>query len=92
MGFGSSGSMNVVLKNNRNLLNNHRRKKFKNSLGSYAFKKKPEFNLPKATPRMLRPIRERLQFDNERIRKRRIIAILSIAVVLIAVFVTVMFN
>jgi len=35
MGFDGSGSMNLVLKNNRNLLNDVKREKFKNSLGSY---------------------------------------------------------
>jgi len=91
MGFGgSAAAMNVVMKNNRNLLK--RRKKLKDTLGSYARSEKPEFDFPEATPQVLTGIRERLLLENELIRKRRIIAFVTILSVLITGFIIIMFN
>ena len=91
MGFGgSAAAMNVVMKNNRNLLK--RRKKLKDTLGSYGNNEKPEFDFPEATPQVLTAIRERLLLENEIIRRRRIIAFIAIASVLITGFIIIMFN
>ena len=92
MGFGGSASINVVMKNNRNLLSNPKREKFKYSYGLASFGKKPEFNFPEATPKVLSDIRERLLLENELIRRRRIIALIAIGSVLITGFVIIMFN
>jgi len=91
MGFGgSAAAMNVVMKNNRNLLK--KRKGLKDTLGSYSSGEKPEFDFPEATPQVLSAIRERLLLENEILRRRRIIAFTVIASVLIIGFVIIMFN
>jgi hypothetical protein len=81
MGFGGSGSMNVVLKNNKKLLN--KREKFKKPLGGYGKSKKPEYDFPEAQPHTLKRIRERVIYENEQILKRRIIAFVAICIILI---------
>ena len=81
MAFGGVGSMNVVLKNNRNLLSNHRREKFKNGLVG-KWKGKVTYDLPKASPQKLRSIRERIQFENEQRKRKQIIVFVSIVFVL----------
>lgn len=83
MGFGSSGSMNLVLKNNRKLLRNVSREKFKRTFGAYRSKGKTEYDFPKAQPHTLRRLKERLVYENEQILKRRIIAFVAICVILI---------
>jgi len=83
MGFGGSGSMNVVLKNNRKLLN--KREKFKKSLGGYSYKEKPEYDFPKAQPHTIRRLKERMIYENEQVLKRRIIAFIAISIILITV-------
>jgi len=57
-----SNSINVI-DFNRNQL--PRRQKFKNGLGGYNSKKKPEYNFPKATPKLLREIRQKLREENQ---------------------------
>ena len=64
MGFGSVGYMNTVMKNNRNLLRNHSREKFKRSTSTLR-SEKVAYNLPKSTPQSLRQIREKMKFENE---------------------------
>lgn len=81
MGFGGVGSMNLVIKNNRNLLS--KRKKFKTVLGSPS-NKVTEYNLPKSTPRQLNDIKLRLQSER---RYRNIIIILVSGLVFSSVIV-----
>ena len=92
MGFGGTGSMSVVMKNNRNLLSNPKRKKFKRSFGG--FSKEPQIQIggPTASPQTLRAIREKLIREHkERMRLR--FAIMSIiAVTLITILVHWMAN
>ena len=83
MGFGSAGSMNVVLKNNRKLRRNVNREKFQRTFGKYKLTGKPEFNFPKAQPHTIKRIRERMIFENEQILRRRIIAFVAICIILI---------
>ena len=73
--------MNVVLKNNRKLLN--KRERFKRTLGGYDKGRKPEYDFPKAQPYFLRRLKERMIHENNQILKRRIIAFISIAIILI---------
>lgn len=54
MGFGGLGSMNVVLKKNKKMLN--KREKFKKTLGGYGKSKKPEYDFPEAQPHTLKRI------------------------------------
>lgn len=56
-------AMNIAIKNNRKLL--PRRDKFKTRLGGYNSKIKTEYNLPKATPKQLRDIRQKLKKENQ---------------------------
>jgi hypothetical protein len=71
MGFGSSGSMNVVMKNNRNLLK--KRKRLVNTLGGYDPSKKTEYDFPKSNKRILRDVREKVKRENKEIFIKRII-------------------
>ena len=66
--------MNVVLKNNRNLL--PKRDKFKTSISSFP-KTKTEFNLPKASPKLLRDIKKRI-LEERQSRHKKIIVVWSI--------------
>lgn len=61
MGFGGVGSMNIVMKNNRNLLNKKGRTKLKDIYGNNSSQGKTEYNLHKATPRQLNNLKLRLQ-------------------------------
>jgi len=81
MGFGGSGSMNVVLKNDKKLLNT--REKFKKTLGGYGKGRKTEYDFPKAQPHVLRRLKERMKHENEQILKRRIIAFIAVSIMLI---------
>lgn len=90
MAFGGVGSMNIVLKNNRNLLSNHKREKFKNTLGTYTKRKKLEYNFPKASPQLLKSIRDRMIFENEQRQRIKNIVFVSIITVLITLFVIVL--
>ncbi len=83
MGFGGAGSMNIVLKNNKNLLSNHKREKFKNLIGDYKVNRNVVNNFPTATPQLLKSIRERMVFENEQRQKRKIIVFVSIITALI---------
>ena len=90
MGFGGVGSMNIVMKNNRNLLRNGNREKFKNGLGSHSVSEKLEFNLPKASPQLLKAIREKMIFDNEQRQHKKNIVFAFIIIALITLFVMVL--
>lgn len=84
MGFGSVGYMSTVMKNNRNLLSNHKREKFKNGLtGTWGGK--VEYNLPKASPQQLRQIREKMKFENEQLKRKKTIVFLVIVITLFMV-------
>jgi len=87
MGFGSVGAMNATIKNNRKLLSNVGHEKFKRTFGAYKSKRKPEYDFPKAQPHALRRLKERVKYENEQILKRRIIAFIAIATLLITVLV-----
>ncbi len=70
MGFGGSAqAMITVLKNNDKL--RKKRDKFKRKLGGNSSYSKPEYNFPKATPRVLEEIKRRLNQE----RKVRLIKI-----------------
>lgn len=88
MGFGGSGSMNVVLKNNKNLLN--KRKKFRKTLGGYGNEEKTEYDFPKAQSHTIRRLKERIKYENEQILKRRIIVFIAISIILITGFIYLM--
>jgi len=88
MGFGGAGAMNATIKNNRNLLNNPKREKFKDSHGSYKSVKLKNF--PKASPQLLKSIRERMVFENEQRQRMKNIVFVSIITVLITLFVIVL--
>jgi len=75
--------MNVVLKNNRKLLRNVNREKFKKTFGTNKPSGKIEYDFPKAQPHMLRCIKERLVYENEQLLRRIIIAFVAICVILI---------
>jgi len=91
MGFGSIGAMNATIKNNRNLLSNAKREKFKNALGSYSTNGvKPEFKLPKASPQLLKAIREKMIFENEQRQRKKNIIFAFILIALMTLLVTVL--
>lgn len=77
MGFGGVGSMNMILKNNRNLLSNPKRQKFKNRLGGYDKNSKTEYDLPEAKPHVLHLIKAKV-IAEQKARERKIIIIFSI--------------
>ena len=81
-GFGSVGYMNTVMKNNRALL--RKRDKFKNTLGTYSDKEKPEYNFPEASEFMLRNIRKKMTEEHKR-KNRKLIAIMIIVVMTLIV-------
>jgi len=70
MSFGVVQTMITTLKNNEKMRS--KRDKFKRPLKSRYPKTKPEYNFPKATPEMLRSIRERLIKENK-IRMTKVI-------------------
>lgn len=84
MAFGGTGSMNIVLKNNRMLL--RKREPFKRSLGGYS-DNKTEYNLPQASPQLLRHIKQRM-VEERRARYLKILVVLSLLIVTIVTFVT----
>ncbi|WP_299129293.1 hypothetical protein [uncultured Winogradskyella sp.] len=64
MGFGGSAqAMITTLKNNEKMRSN--RKKFKKTLGGYGKTGKVEYDFPKATPKQLRELRQRLKKENK---------------------------
>lgn len=88
MGFGGSAqSMIAIIKNNEKMRSS--RKKFKKTLGGYGSHSKPEYNLPKATPEVLREIRERLKKEQKkRVIKQGVIwTVLLVTVVLLITFI-----
>ena len=81
MGFGGVGSMHVVLKNNKLLLN--KKDRFKKSLGSYGENTiKSRYVFPEVRPHTLRRIRRKVQKENRRIFIKRLI-LLSIMVLIL---------
>lgn len=57
-------SMRSVLKSNKSIMLD-KSKRFKKTLGGYDKNRKMEFDLPKATPKQLREIRQRIKKDNQ---------------------------
>ena len=55
-------AMNIAIKNNS--LMRLKRTKFKKTLGGYGKNRKTEYNLPKATPKQLAAIRQKLKKEN----------------------------
>ena len=53
-------AMNIAIKNN-NLMRRTKRVKFKKTLGGYGKNRKTEYDLPKATSKQLRDIRQKLK-------------------------------
>lgn len=86
MGFGGSAqAMITIIKNNEKMRSS--RKKFKKNLGGYEKYKKPEYNLPNATPQILSEIKERL----ERERKLRILKI-TVFILLVSILTIVLIS
>lgn len=77
MSFGSIGSMNTILKNNRNLLSNPKREKFKNRIGGYDKNSKTEFDLPEAKPHVLHSVKANV-IAQQKARERKVIIVFSI--------------
>lgn len=80
MSFGSIGSMNMILKNNRNLLSNPKREKFKNRIGAYDKNSETEFDLPEAKPHVLRYVKANV-IAQQKARERKVIIVFSIVFV-----------
>ena len=57
-------SMRSTLKSNKNIMLD-KSKRFRKTLGGYDKKRKMEFDYPKATPKQLRDIREKLKKENQ---------------------------
>lgn len=74
--------MNVVLKNNRNLLSKRKREKFKQSVGGFSNPVKLEFNYPKASLSDLRLIKTKL-IEEQRIKQRKVIMIFALISIII---------
>lgn len=91
MGFGGVATMNAVIKNNRNLLSNPRREKFKKSIGSYPKIINLEFGLKTASPRVLRAIKTRLLHERKS-RQRKVIIVFSFIVISIISFLLYFLN
>ena len=85
MGFGGYGSVNIVLKNNKNLL--RKRKHFETSLGGYSKTEKPVYKFPVSTPHKLRSIKERLERENKQRQLKQIIVVSIIYIMLISAFI-----
>ncbi|WP_412984139.1 hypothetical protein [Pontimicrobium sp. IMCC45349] len=75
MGFGGAASMNVSLKNNRNLLS--KRDRFKNRLSGNTKGKSVTYNLPQAKPHVLKEIRERIKRE-QKDRQKKVVMIVSL--------------
>lgn len=93
MGFGgAAGSMNTIIKNNRNLLSNPKREKFKRSLGGFSTETQTKIGGPTASPQTLRAIREKLIREHNEKMRTRIFIMSVIAVTLITILVHWMVN
>ena len=55
-------AMITILKNNDRMM--HKRTKFKKTFGGYGKNRKTEYDLPKATPKQLRDIRQKFKEEN----------------------------
>jgi hypothetical protein len=72
----SAGAMNISVRNNLNLLS--KRDKLKNRLGGYNPERKTEYNLPTATTKQLKDLRNRLKEE----RKIRMLKVILLSVIL----------
>lgn len=68
----SAGYMSTSIKNNLNLLS--KRKKLRNTLGSYNQSNKAEYSLPKASHKQLRNIAKRLR-EEHRVRMAKVVVV-----------------
>jgi len=88
MSFGGAvSSMITSLRNNEKLRS--KRKHFdKNAVGSYSEKAKPEYDLPEATPRVLRSIKTKMQEDQRKtfIKRAYFLAALILLFTLLLVY------
>ncbi|OUR94454.1 hypothetical protein A9Q87_02105 [Flavobacteriales bacterium 34_180_T64] len=85
MGFGGVGSMNVVLNNNKLLLNKNNR--FKKTLGGYDNKDSNQrYVMPEIRPHTLRRIRLKIQKENRRVFIKRFVLMSLFIVLLVVVF------
>ena len=75
--MGGYGSMNLVLKNNSMMLSG--RGKFKKEVTSYA-KEKTEYNLPKASPQLLRQIKRKM-IEERQSKNKKIILVYALILV-----------
>ena len=57
-------SMRSTLKSNKSIMLD-KSKRFRKTLGGYDKSRKTEYNLPKATPKQLREIRQKLKKENQ---------------------------
>lgn len=83
MSFGVVQSAISSIRNNRNLLS--KRDRFKNRLSGKGTAK-PEFKAPKATSYQLRAIRDKLIFENRKIRRKQVVALIVFMMILILTF------
>lgn len=82
MSFGAVQSAITSMKNNRKLLS--KRERLKNTLSSSEVKK-TEYNLPKASPKTLKRIQEKMVSENKERKQKRLILIGFITVFLISI-------
>ncbi len=78
----SIGSMNITLKNNRNLLKNGKRKRFNKAMGGYSKRVGYQiYTLPMVFPHVLRRIRLKIQRENKRqFRLKLIVTVIVLSV------------
>lgn len=86
MGFGGSAqAMVTAIKNNKDMLSKRKDKKL-SFVGKAS--EKPEFDLPKATPRQLKEIRDNMRREH---KKRRVKQIVFITVVMSVILIALSF-
>jgi hypothetical protein len=76
MSFGVVQTMITTLKNNEKMRS--KRDKFKRSVGGFSRTGKPEYDFPKATPKMLNDIKDKLRKEH----KRRMIKVVVLTIVI----------
>ncbi|MFP4845231.1 hypothetical protein [Winogradskyella sp. PE311] len=79
-----SNSINIINYNRKQLA---QRDKFVNRLGGYGKNRKPEYNFPKASPKQLRDIRQKLKKENQLLW----IKIIGLSIVIIIALVWMLF-
>ncbi len=82
MAFGAFSSMNVVIKNNKNLL--LKRDRFKGIVGNKSSGKKLEYNFPEAKPHVLKRIKARLIEERKQRTKKRVIVLITFTIIVVS--------